>query len=358
LTLEELSPHIVASIAGLVIGIALGAVVQRTNFCAMGAVSDLVVFRNWNRLRAWFLAMAVAILGTQLLAWAEMIDLGESIYLGSRLTWAAAILGGLLFGIGMVFAGGCGNRNLVRFGAGDLRSLVVVLVMGLSAGMTLYGLVAYLRVGFNDATAIELADHGLASQGLPDLVAAVLGATPENVRLVLALAVAIAIAAFCFSSAAFRQSPRNILGGLLVGALVVAGWWATGVLAFDEFEPVSLGSLTFIAPVGDGVLYLMTFTGSSISFGIALVGGVIAGAFLAAKATGSFHLQGFANKSDLERNLIGALLMGFGGVMALGCTIGQGVTGLSTLALGSFLALAAIIAGGVAGMRLMEALEG
>jgi uncharacterized membrane protein YedE/YeeE len=336
LTLEELSPHIVASIAGLVIGIALGAVVQRTNFCAMGAVSDLVVFRNWDRLRAWFLAMAVAILGTQLLAWAEMIDLSESIYLGSRLTWAAAILGGLLFGIGMVFAGGCGNRNLVRFGAGDLRSLVVVLVMGLSA---------YLRVGFNDATAIELADHGLASQGLPDLVAAVLGATPENVRLVLALAVAIAIAAFCFSSAAFRQSPRNILGGLLVGALVVAGWWATGVLAFDEFEPVSLGSLTFIAPVGDGVLYLMTFTGSSISFGIALVGGVIAGAFLAAKATGSFHLQGFANKSDLERNLIGALLM-------------QGVTGLSTLALGSFLALAAIIAGGVAGMRLMEALEG
>lgn len=356
--MEELSPHIVASIAGLVIGIALGAVVQRTNFCAMGAVSDLVVFRNWNRLRAWFLAMAVAILGTQTLAWAEMIDLGESIYLGSRLTWAAAILGGLLFGIGMVFAGGCGNRNLVRCGAGDLRSLVVVLVMGLSAGMTLYGLVAYLRVEFNNATAIELADHGLASQGLPDVVAAALGVNVESVKIVLALGVAIAIVAFCFSSAAFRRSPRNILGGLLVGALVVAGWWATGVLAYDDFEPVSLGSLTFIAPVGDGVLYLMTFTGSSISFGISVVGGVIVGAFLAAKVTGSFHLQGFANKSDLERNLVGALLMGFGGVMALGCTIGQGVTGLSTLALGSFLALAAIIAGGMAGMRILEALEG
>ncbi len=347
-----------ASIAGFIIGIALGAVVQRTNFCAMGAVSDLVVFRNWNRLRAWFLAMAVAIVGTQTLAWAEMIDLGESIYLGSRLTWAAAILGGLLFGIGMVFAGGCGNRNLVRCGAGDLRSLVVVLVMGLSAGMTLYGLVAYLRVEFNDATAIELADHGLASQGLPDVVAAALDTNVESVNLILALVVALAIAAFCFASAAFRRSPRNILGGLLVGALVVAGWWATGVLAYDDFEPVSLGSLTFIAPVGDGVLYLMTFTGSSISFGIAVVGGVILGAFLAAKVSGSFHLQGFANKSDLERNLVGALLMGFGGVMALGCTIGQGITGLSTLAVGSFLALAAIIAGGVAGMHILEALEG
>jgi len=358
LTLEELSPHIVASIAGAIIGIGLGAVVHRTNFCAMGAISDLVVFQNWNRLRAWFLAMAVAILGTQLLVWAEMIDLGESIYLGSRLTWAAAILGGLLFGIGMVLAGGCGNRNLVRLGTGDLRSLVVVLVMGLSAGMTLYGLIAYLRVEFNDATALELADHGLASQGLPDLVAAVVGADAGALQISLALVCALVIAVFCFSSAAFRQSPRNIVGGLFVGALVVAGWLATGVLAFDEFEPVSLGSLTFIAPVGDGLLYLMTFTGSSISFGIALVGGVITGAFLAAKATGSFHLQGFANKSDLQRNLIGALLMGFGGVMALGCTIGQGITGLSTLALGSFLALVSIIAGGVAGMRLMEALEG
>jgi len=358
LTLEELSPHIVASTAGAIIGVALGVVVQRTNFCAMGAISDLVVFQNWNRLRAWFLAMAVAILGTQLLAWAEIIDLGESIYLGSRLTWVAAILGGGLFGIGMVLAGGCGNRNLVRLGAGDLRSLVVVLVMGLGAGMTLYGLIAYLRVELNDATALELADHGLASQGLPDLVAAAVGADAGSLQLILALVLALAIAVFCFSSAAFRQSPRNIVGGLLVGALVVAGWWATGVLAFDEFEPIALGSLTFIAPVGDGVLYLMTFTGSSISFGIALAGGVIAGAFLAAMATGSFHLQGFANKSDLQRNLIGALLMGCGGVMALGCTIGQGVTGLSTLALGSFLALASIIAGGVGGMRLLEALEG
>jgi uncharacterized membrane protein YedE/YeeE len=356
--LEELSPHIVASLAGAVIGLGLGAVVQRTNFCAMGAVSDLVLFQNWNRLRAWFLAMAVAILGTQLLVWAELIDLGESIYLGSRLTWAGSILGGLLFGIGMVLAGGCGNRNLVRFGAGDLRSLIVVLVMGLSAGMTLYGLIAYLRVEFNDATALELADHGLASQGLPDLLAAAIGTEAGSVQLVLGLVLAAAIAVFCFSSAAFRQSPRNIAGGLAVGALVVAGWWATGVLAFDEFEPVALGSLTFIAPVGDGVLYLMTFTGSTISFGIALVGGVIVGAFLAAVASGSFHLQGFANKSDLERNLIGAVLMGFGGVMALGCTIGQGVTGLSTLALGSFLALASIIAGGVGGLRLMEALEG
>ncbi len=190
--MEELSPHIVASIAGAVIGLGLGAVVQRTNFCAMGAVSDLVVFRNWNRLRAWFLAMAVAILGTQLLVWAELIDLGESIYLGSRLTWAGSILGGLLFGIGMVLAGGCGNRNLVRFGAGDLRSLVVVLVMGLSAGMTLYGLIAYLRVELNDATALELADHGLASQGLPDLVAAALGAEAGSMQLVLGLVFAAA----------------------------------------------------------------------------------------------------------------------------------------------------------------------
>ena len=356
--MDEISPRFLAVVAGFVIGLLFGAVVQRTNFCTMGAVADVAVSGDWRRMRAWLLAIAVAMLGTQALAAGEFVDLEESIYLGGRLRWAGAVLGGLLFGIGMVFAGGCGSRNLVRFGAGDLRAFMVVLILAVSTAMALHGLTALARVGLDNATAIELADHGIESQALPSLAAALLGGAEGPWQWVFGLVPALALIVFCFASPAFRRSGRDLLSGVLLGLLVVAGWWATGVLGADDFEPIPLASMTFVAPVGDGLLYLMTFTGSTLSFGVALVGGVILGAFAAAKGAGAFRLQGFGDRSDILRNLLGAFLMGFGGVSALGCTIGQGITGLSTLGLGSVIAFGSIVLGGRLGVHLLDRFAG
>lgn len=356
--LYELPPHVVVSLAGFVIGVAFGAVAQRSNFCAMGAVTDIAITGDWRRMRAWLLAAGVAMLGIQSLAAAGLIQLEDSIYLDSRLAWVGAVVGGLLFGAGMVFAGGCGSRNLVRLGAGDLRAFVVVLVLAVSAGMALRGLTAWPRVGLTGALAIDLAGLGVESQGLGDLLAALFGGGPAAWAPAAGWALGLAILAFCLSNHAFRRSARNLVSGVLIGLLVVAGWLATGVLGSDEFEPVPLASLTFVAPVGDSLLYLMTFTGSRLGFGVAVVGGVVVGAFAAALQSGAFRVQGFADRGDFLRNVLGAFLMGFGGVCALGCTIGQGITGLSTLAVGSFLAAGSIVLGGVLGLRLLERMEG
>ncbi len=355
--MDDLSPHVVAALAALAIGFLFGAVVQRTNFCTMGAVSDVVLFGDWRRSRAWLLAIAVAMAGSQALAASGQIDLGQSIYLGDRLLWAGALIGGLLFGIGMVFASGCGSRNIVRLGSGDLRALLVLLVLGISATMTLHGVMALPRVGLESVTAIALRTQGIDSQALPHVIAAALGAEAQGWDWLFGFALASALVVFCMASAPFRQSWRDLTAGLVIGLLVVAGWWGTGVLAFDEFEPQPLVSLTFVAPVGNSLIYLMTFTGDRIDFGIAAVAGTLLGAFAMAIWRREFRLQGFADRADLLRNLAGAFLMGVGGVTALGCTIGQGITGLSTLSLGSFIAFAALVVGGLLGVQLLDRLD-
>ena len=342
------------ALAGMVIGFGFGFVIERTNFCTMGAISDAATFGDFRRFRAWMLAMAVAIVGAQALQGAELIDLGQSIYLTANFGWLGAIVGGLLFGFGMTIAGGCGTRNLVRFGAGDLRSLVVVLVLGIFAYMTLRGLTGPVRVGLEGATNVDLAAAGVDSQGIGALLGSVFGSSVETMNLIVAAILVLGLLGWCFMESAFRASPRNIVGGLGVGLAIVAGWYATGVLGFDDFEPAPLTSLTYVAPTGNALVYLMTFTGATINFGIASVGGVVLGAFVSAVLRRNFHLATFADVQDMLRNITGGALMGFGGVMALGCTIGQGLTGISTLALGSVIAILAIVAGGIAGLKYIE----
>ncbi len=325
-------------------GLLFGAVVQRTHFCTMGAIADLVLFQDWRRMRAWLLAIAVALLGSQALDVSGIIDLGRSHQRSSDLLWLGALLGGLLFGFGMTLTGGCSSRNIVRFGAGNLKSLIVLLVMGIVGYMTMNGLLALPRLQLETIGRIEAAD-----QGLPGWLG--LG---ETATLALALVLGTSLLFFCFRDEKFRRSPKDMTAGLVLGALIPFGWLVTGLLGADDFEPVPLASFSFVAPVSRGLIYLMTYPSSTISFGIATVGGVLAGAFLMAKYTGDFRLEGFAGLDDLGRHLTGAVMMGVGGVLGLGCTIGQGVTGISTLALGSFLTLAAIMAGGVLGIRYLE----
>ena len=352
--MEDLSAGTVVASAGFAAGIFFGATANRTDFCAMGSLSDIVFMGDFRRFRAWLLAMAVAMFGTQVLHGFKVVDIYQSIYLSANFGWLGAIIGGLSFGFGMTLAGGCANKGLVRIGGGNLKSVMVIIIMGIFAYMTLRGLTGLARVEMESLANVDLKQSGLDSQGMADMAAAVLGADTDWVRWGVAAVFAAAILAYCFKDAEFRASPGNIIGGLIIGALVPLGWWITGVLGYDDFEPTPLASFTFVAPAGESIQYLMTFTGSTINFGVAAVGGVITGSFLTAIATKTFRVEAFTDAADMIRHFAGAAIMGIGGGLSLGCTIGQGIPGLSTLALGSVIALLSIMLGGFIGLKYLE----
>lgn len=351
--MSELPIAVLVNGGGLLLGLVFGALVQRTNFCTMGAISDLVVMGDWSRFRAWLLAIGIAVLGSQALHLSGLVNLNGAIYATPNLGWLGALLGGLAFGFGMVQAGGCGSRTLVRFGAGNLKSLVALLVLGITAYATLRGLIGPARLWFEGVSIIDLKARGLPTQTLPDLLAA-LGLAPTTARAGLTLLIGGGLAAFALSDRDFRAKPKLLAAGFGIGLIAVAGWAITGIIGNDEFDPVPLASVTFVAPTGDSLIYLMTFTGATLNFGISTVGGMILGAFAMAKLDGSFRVESFTSRDDLVGHLIGGALMGIGGVFALGCTIGQGLTGLSTLALSSFIAFGGIFLGGLLGVRYLE----
>ena len=351
--MPEIALTTIVGSATFAVGAAFGWAARSSEFCTMGALSDLILMGDRRRLRAWVLAMAVAMLGSQALQAAGLVNLGKSIYVSGSIAWAGAILGGLMFGFGMTMAGGCGGKTLVRLGGGNLKSLVVALVIGLFATMTLKGLLAMERIAIEQATAIAPARLGATDQSLPALLAA--AGLPEGMARPLAVTLlAGAALIWCLKDAAFRVSGRTVGGALVIGLAIPAGWAITGILGADDFDPVQLASFSFIAPLGDGLMYLMTYTGSTINFGIAAVGGVITGSFLSAWLSGTFAVEGFADTADMTRHLAGAILMGTGGILSMGCTIGQGLTGLSTLSLTSILAVGSIILGAVLGLRSLE----
>jgi uncharacterized membrane protein YedE/YeeE len=338
---------------GFLVAVAFGAIANKTNFCTMGAVSDWVFLDDKNRLRAWFLAIGIAVLGSQFLQSQGHIDLGKSIYLAANFGWLGHALGGFLFGVGMTLAGGCGQRTLVRVGSGNLKSLVVLLMMAITAYMTLRGLLAPLRINVVEATNLDLAARNIPNQGIATLLRAATGFEDANIlRWAVAAVAGLGLAIFSLASADFRKSFMDLLAGVSIGLFIVAGWYITGKIGFDEFEPVRIESYTFVSPVADNLQYLMTYTGSTINFGIASVFGIIVGSFLYAVVTRKFLIETFASRGDMINHIVGGILMGFGGVLALGCTIGQGVTGMSTLALGSLLTLVAIIFGAALTMKV------
>lgn len=338
---------------GFLIAIAFGAIAHKTNFCTMGAVSDWVNMGDKNRLRAWFLATGVAVLGTQVLAAVTPIEIERSIYLTTNFGWLGHLIGGFAFGVGMTLGAGCGQRTLVRVGGGNLKSLVVFLVLAITAYMTLRGLIAPLRINVIEAANVDLSAHAFPNQGIDSVIAAVLGLEPGAVlHWIVTGVIGFGFVLFALASREFRHSFDNLLAGVSIGAIIVAGWYITGVVGFDEFEPVRLESYTFVAPVAESLNYLMTFTGSTLGFGVASVFGVILGSFLYAIAAGRFRIETFTVRADMIGHIAGGALMGVGGVLALGCTVGQGVTGMSTLAVGSVLTLVSIIFGAALTMKV------
>jgi uncharacterized membrane protein YedE/YeeE len=346
------------TLGGFIIGFLFGAIVFRTNFCTMGSISDIASFGDFRRFRAWVLAATVATLGAQSLHAAGVVDLTRSMYLSPSVNWIGNILGGLMFGYGMVFAGGCASRNLARVGGGDLRSLIALIVLGIFAYMAIGGVLGPARLWLEQSTSISVAGLKAASQSLSDVLGAALGLGRSAAGLVALALVVVPALAYCFKDQSFRTSPVHIMSGLGVGLCVVAGWALTG-LAFDELSdrPLAPISLTYVRPTGDTLEWLQRYTALGWpGFGVASVFGAIIGAFITALLMGRFQITAFSDRNDMVRVLSGAALMGVGGVMALGCTIGQGVTGVSTLAIGSFLTFAAIVAGGFAGMKVFERL--
>jgi uncharacterized membrane protein YedE/YeeE len=352
-------------VAGLafVLAAVFGAVANRVNFCTMGAVTDIVNFGDWRRMRMWVLAIAVAVAGTGLLRALGLIDVTKTIYTAPKVAWLSFLVGGFLFGFGMTLASGCGSKTLIRAGAGNLKSVVVLVVLGVAAYMTLKGLFAVWRVAALDPWRFDVGGIGAASSDLPALAGAM--GLPAAARLWAPLAVAALLALFAFANRDFRTSPELIVGGLVVGLVIVAGWYVSGHIGYLTEDPATLEekfvatnsgrmeSYSFTAPVAYALELLMFWSDSSriVTFGIAGVVGMAVGSCVYALATRTFRWEGFGSVEDVANHIVGAVLMGFGGVTALGCTIGQGLTGISTLALGSVLALAAIIAGCVAAVR-------
>ena len=338
----------------MAIGLVFGVVVERTRFCAMGALSDLHAFNDGRRLRAWLLASAVALIGAQSVQAAGLVDLGLSMYLTPTINWLGNSLGGLMFGVGMVFAGGCASRNLVRLGGGDVRAAVVLVVMGVCAYVTLGGVLGPLRVALESATAITL--PGETEQSLSALLSLATGWPRLNTGLLVSAIVAGGLLIYCLRDGEFRRSPALWAGGVLVGLCVVAAWVLSG-LAYDEFAaaPQLPQGLSFVRPTGDTLDYLERYTANPVpGFGVATVMGTLLGALVAALSAGRFKLAGFADGADTLRNLAGAALMGVGGVVAMGCSIGQSVSGVSTLAVGSLLAALSLVVGGLLGLRWLE----
>jgi uncharacterized membrane protein YedE/YeeE len=362
--LTESNPAVLASVVvwgGLALGFLFGAVGNKTNFCTMGAVSDAVNMGDWNRMRMWLLAIAVATAGASALQLAGLVDLSKTIYTSPRFTWLSYILGGLLFGIGMTLGSGCGSKTLIRIGTGNLKSLVVAIVLAITAYMTLKGILGAFRVAVLDPVGATFA----GGQDLPSLIAPALGFDRKGVLGALGFALAGSLLAFVFKAREFRTFD-NVLGGVVVGLVVVGGWYLSGHVGHLAEDPATLEekflatnsgrleSLSFVAPQAYFLELLMLWSDKSrvATFGIASVAGVLAGSLAWSLATRTFRLESFRDAGDLVNHLVGGALMGFGGVLALGCTIGQGISGLSTLALGSFLAFCAIVAGAALTMKI------
>ncbi|MGY4161744.1 putative membrane protein YedE/YeeE [Bradyrhizobium sp. USDA 4461] len=340
-----MDPATTVILAALVIGLIYGSVGLVSGFCMMSGLRGWWAEGDGRLVRTYALAMGIAIAASQLLAAAGLVDLGKSIYLQPSFSAPVMFLGGLLFGYGMVLSNGCGSRALVLLGRGNLRSFVVVIVLGIVAEMTLKGLIAPARIAM-----VQVSQATIAVNSVPALLASA-GLGAVSARMIAAAVLSAVLMIFAFADAPFRKSPGQIAAGLIVGLLVAGGWYATGYLGADDFNPVPVTSLTFIAPIADALQYVMLSTGSTLNFGIVTVFGVFAGSLVTALATGRFKLEGYRSPQHMLRSAGGAALMGAGGVMAFGCSVGQGLTGLSTLSLSSFIAIAGIMLGTAAGLR-------
>ena len=361
----ELNIHTETLAAVFALSVALGALTSRTGFCTMGAVSDWINIGDLGRMRSWMLAIATAMAGLVGLESAGVVDLSTTYppYRTPQLAWLRYIIGGLMFGVGMTLASGCGNKTLVRIGGGNLKSLFVLAVGAVFAYLMIFTDFYASAFGWMNDWTLSLDARGIDSQALGSVVAGAVGGDAATLNRALAWIIAAALAVWAFASADFRRNIDQVAGGLGFGLAVLAGWWLTAgprAAAWKEWAEfadvvpsrVEAQSYTFVGPMADGARWLLDPTNTALlNFGLMALAGVVVGAFIHAVASGKFRVEWFRGTADVLRHGIGGALMAIGGVLASGCSVGQGITGVSTLALGSAIALLAIIAGSALTMK-------
>jgi len=342
-TLTPDSGHILTILGGLAIGAVVGAAALLSNFCALGGVADILFARDWRRMRAWLLAAGVALLGTQILDALGVIHIDRVLL--PHILWLPALIGGVCFGFGMALAGGCINRALVRLGVGSFKSLVTLAVVGVTAALTLEGPLAHVNRALARMGSVEVM---IAPDAIHRIVGAVPAVDAATVQWLAAVLGGGGLLIFSLKDAWFRQSRDQVAAGILIGLAIPTAWTVSD----------SRAALDFATPAGQIVLaFTAALSGkeSIFSLSMAAVLGVPLGAFLAGLATRNLARQTFADRTDLMRHIVGAILMGFGGTMALGCTFGQGLSGFSTLSITALIAVAGILFGCLWGIRTFEA---
>ena len=338
----------IPALCGFAIGAAVGFAVRHAKLCSFGAIEDALVGGDGRRLRVFGLALGVAILGTQSLVLMGILNPEATSYVLPAMPFVAIAVGSLLFGMGMAMVGTCGFGSLVRLGAGDLRSLVVVIILGAAAYATLRGFLAGFRIGVIENLSLAMPD-GTGS----DLAALSSRAIGIDVRGAIAAVAGAGLCWLALSDRRLLRAPRLISAGLMLGGATVAGWAVTALLA-DEFEGAARPqSLTFVSTIGKALFAGLLNLSSFADFGVASVFGVVAGSCLAAWRAAELRWEAFDDDHEMRRHLLGAAMMGVGGILAGGCTIGQGITAGSVLALSWPLAVAGMIAGARLGIAVL-----
>ena len=364
----------------------LGAIANKTNFCTMGAVSDMVNMGDTGRFRAWILASTVALIGVVILESLGRADLSSTLppYRGSEFQWGRYILGGILFGIGMTLASGCGNKTLIRIGGGNIKSIFVFAVIAVIAYYMVDPYKELPATWYQSYFAPWLGQAAISlntPQDLGSVVGNWFGVSALTMRIILGVVVAAIALRYVFKSADFRKGTENIIAGVAIGIIVLLAWYFTSNVAVttddgtvsmaqfygewdmmmdsEEGKPkngstnLQAQSFTFISPIGQMFGYAGSgFANAFMTFGVVSVLGVILGSFILSLVTRSFRIEWFNSFKDFYMHMIGAVLMGFGGVLGLGCTIGQAITGVSTLAMGSFLVFISIVFGSALTMKI------
>lgn len=367
--MNDLTPEQISSLGSqallitLFITTILGIIMQKTSFCTLGAVSDGILMEDWSRMRQWCLAIGIAILGVALMSHLGWIDVSKSFYTGNRVLYLSTLIGSTLFGIGMVLASGCGSKTLIRIGGGNLKSIVVFIVLGLVAYMTMRGFLGIMKANTIDKVSLSLNTN----QDLPSILSASFGIAKENLRSILALIIGGAFIGFAVLKKSFWNA-ENLLAGIGVGVGITAIWWVSGHYAHLTEDPNTLQeaflvtnsgrmeSLSFVAPYAFALDWMMFTSDKSkvLTIGIVAVIGMILGSAISSILSKNFRWESFRGVEDTANHLVGAALMGFGGVTAVGCTVGQGLSGLSTLALNSFIAFPGFILGAYIGLQYLQ----
>ena len=367
--MNDLTPEQISSLGSqallitLFITTILGIIMQKTSFCTLGAVSDGILMEDWSRMRQWCLAIGIAILGVALMSHLGWIDVSKSFYTGNRVLYLSTVIGSTLFGIGMVLASGCGSKTLIRIGGGNLKSIVVFIVLGLVAYMTMRGFLGIMKANPIDKVSLSLNTN----QDLPSILSASFGIAKESLRSILALIIGGAFIGFAVLKKSFWNT-ENLLAGIGVGVGITAIWWVSGHYAHLIEDPNTLQeaflvtnsgrmeSLSFVAPYAFALDWMMFTSDKSkvLTIGIVAVIGMILGSAISSILSKNFRWESFRGVEDTANHLVGAALMGFGGVTAVGCTVGQGLSGLSTLALNSFIAFPGFILGAYIGLQYLQ----